>query len=79
MIQIGYYYSEKGLFHLYKTNMMKQNWVTNICYYDTFDNKYYSPNIKNLMSNSRDNQYRIIPYQKWNDYITYSHDSFVLK
>lgn len=78
MLQIGYYYSEKGEFSLYKSNVMLYNWVTNICYYDAYDNKYYSPNMKNLMNNSRDNNHNKIPYDSWSKFIVLSHPSFVM-
>lgn len=78
MLQIGYYYSDKGEFNLYKSDIILNNWVTNICYYDHYENKYYSPNMKNLMNNSRDNHYNKIPHDNWSKFIILSHPSFVL-
>ena len=78
MRHIGYYYSDNGLFYLFDTGMLGRNWVSNICYYDTFLEKYYSPNIKNIMTNGRDLNMGRISISNLQAEITATHSSFVL-
>ena len=78
MRHIGYYYSDHGLYHLYNTGMFQRNWVSNICYYDTYHNKYYSPNIKNIMTFGRDLNMDRISVSGLQAEITTTHSSFVL-
>ena len=65
MLHIGYYYTDEDVFYLYKSNVCYPIWVTNIVYYDRVNNRFYSPNIKNLMENSRDFNNKEIPAIKW--------------
>lgn len=78
MLFIGYYYSEHGLCYLYKSPTKKTNWVSNICYYDSFLGKFYSPNIKNISVNGRDADGMRKSENFWSKFITSAHDSFVL-
>ena len=78
MKHIGYYYSDYGLFYLYRMDGLNSNWVTNICYWDSYNNKYFSPTIKNLIMNGRDLYYKRFTEGTLSKDITYSHPSFVL-
>jgi hypothetical protein len=76
---IGYYYSDNGLCNLYKSPKKKDNWVSNICYYDSYMRKFYSPNIKNIAVNGRNIDKMRKSENYWSKFITLTHDSFVLK
>jgi len=78
MLHIGYYYSDYGLFDLYKMDGLNPNWVTNICYYDSYNKKYFSPNMKNLIANGRDLNGAHFNEQLLSRDIRYTHSSFVL-
>lgn len=75
---IGHYYSDYGLFYLYRMDGLNSNWVTNICYYDTYNNKYFSPNVKNLIQNGRDLNGARFNEKILSQDIMYTHPSFVL-
>jgi len=76
---IGYYYSEDGLFNLYKTNMFAYTWVTNICYYDSLKGRYYSPNMKNLLENGRNLRWQRFNVEDLTKNVVSAHSSFVLR
>ena len=78
MHQIGYYYADNGVFHLYNTDFRMGNWVSNICYYDTLLGKYYSPNIKNVMLYGRDLHMGRFSVTALQAEISTTHSSFVL-
>ena len=77
MLFIGYYYSDNGVFYLYKSDTKAPNWVSNICYYDSLNMRYYSPNIKHLAEYGRDADGMRKPEHFWTRFITSTHDSFV--
>ena len=77
MLFIGYYYADTGLYYLYKASSKKPNWVSNICYYDSYTNRLYSPNMRNLAQNGRDADGIKHAEHFWKKFITDTHDSFV--
>lgn len=79
MQHIGYYYADHGLFSLYNTKMYSSNWVTNICYYDSYYGKFYSPNMKNLLLNGRDLEMQRLDNQSISAQVSNSHSSFVMR
>jgi hypothetical protein len=78
MRQIGYYYADDGLFNLYDTGMFAYNWVTNICYYNTRTDKYFSPNMKNLINNGRNLSWDRFTSEQLLQNISSAHQSFVM-
>jgi hypothetical protein len=51
---IGTYYALDNTYLLYQLNYLNPNWISNICYFDTTQQKYYSPNLANIAYNARD-------------------------
>ena len=51
---IGTYNISSNVFLLYQMNYIKPGWISNICYYDTNTNSYYSSHLSNLALNGLD-------------------------
>lgn len=75
---IGYYYSDNGLMNLYSTAQRLDNWVTNICYYDTFRKICHSPSLQNIAINGRSLDWKRYDEVYWTRFMNSSHSSFVL-
>lgn len=51
---IGTYYTHNYECMLYQVSYVKPSWISNLCYFDTYNNGLYSPNLRNLALNARD-------------------------
>ena len=79
MLLIGTYYSDYGEVILYKSNISKPGWVTNICYYIPQLDQLYSPTISNIAIHGRDSDGRRQPEHYWMKFVDLTHASFVMK
>lgn len=75
---IGIYYTDNGSMNLYKSKFIKSNWITNIIYFDTTKQKYFSPSLKNIVMNGRTLTGEKKSESYWLYFIEITHASFVL-
>jgi hypothetical protein len=76
---IGTYNSEYGTALLYQVDYLKSEWITNICYEVPGTKRLYSPTMAHITTYARDHDGRERNSMFWNTYVTYSHDSYVLR
>ena len=65
MRYIGYYYSDEGLFNLYTMKYVAPNWISNICYYNYYTQRFYSPSLANISKHGRTDKGEILPAHEW--------------
>ena len=78
MLLIGTYYSDYGEVMLYKSDISKPGWVTNICYYIPQLDQLYSPTISKIADNGRDHNGKKQPEHYWMNFVQMAHPSFVI-
>jgi hypothetical protein len=79
MFCIGLYYTDYGAYLLYRVDQRKEDWVSNICYFDSNNLKYYSPNLRNIAQYGRDHDGLAHEEWYWSSYISDTYPSFVSK
>ena len=77
---IGHYYCPKGgIYQLYRATYRLDTWVSNLCYYDTVLQQYYSPRMDNIAKYAHDHDGQRHDEHWWQIYVISSHSSFVYR
>lgn len=76
---IGTYETSQGIALLYQVDAWNPGWVTNLCYEIPGTTRLYSPNMANIVLNSKDHNGQKRDSTYWNTFVLYSHMSYVLK
>lgn len=66
---IGTYDTLNDTYLLYQVDYLNPQWFSNICYFDTILQKFYSPNLVNIASNAKDIDGQKRDEYYWNQYI----------